>query len=312
INHWKIVAQSQWDRLLEVESPFEIEWPNRRKADLAILCRALWYRSLPPPSYHVAWEDGSLRQGFAFDPRVRAILQTFLATEDLQISLNRLLVAPSEQHDLKVEAQEALHSAMSLYPGYFYAASAASILMASDKPESADAAKAAQHLLDTAALTSLGFAHATEPGPAVQLSREQLHATYHQLLTVYSVYLNNWLDCECTRITADQSAFDPAVLANCDALLEELDTLSADSDSKAVCEGTRLELAITALEYSTLGPLQPGNAQVRLNEVCRRLNQLDDKYDALLLVDYLRSRSRYLQRFWTPDMLNRVIAAAGP
>jgi len=166
ITHWETCRENDAARWRDIDSstyPLSPDVSLRRDVNLLIL--ALYVRSRPPPSFQRACRDGRIQIAQASDPRVRAILLTFLATERSQAKVgapspnDAALTSPAATQEFGVltdDPEKLLGEARRAFPGYFYSYTAGVVrctTQMSTSTVSSDSALRlladAEHLLDT-------------------------------------------------------------------------------------------------------------------------------------------------------------------
>jgi hypothetical protein len=340
INHWEIVRETLWQPNAErLQQPPMFTAPTDASAvykeDLSLLVRATYLRSLPPPSYQRAYDHKIIDFTLATDPRITAILQTYLATESTQVALGQTVTTHPPFRGEPVNRRQLLYQAICHYPSYFFAWSAVSIQPDMDevKPLFGESTQQERRIA-----LERGWAAFLEPptiNPCDELSTEtassfleprsllseaEIRKLTPHALVVYAVYLNNWLDIACRDFSHRRGASQyGARVANAYSVLHSYIRRRRDVPQDLI-----VRLQITAIEYSfltrprdltTLKPaLIPPSLKSDLLEIIRQLLMRDqhelDGYDAVTLLGYLRAGSTHLRGAWTPLQFDVLVQEA--
>ncbi len=343
IAHWRIVREECWLPQLESKMmPNQWSASDRRKWDCIVVTQALSFRSLPPSAYRSAWEKGILEGHYVNDESLCGVLNAMLATEDLQVEVGQSLPARA----VSTRSIKEFTSLEGVASPYFYSVLAKASQLAIAARERASGLvgseavstalgnlRKAQLMLDEAIDVMAPLFEAKEGpdgAPSLLISKRNLKGIgVINLdgdipgLSVYSVYLNAWIDMECNRVLlGEESGYSKLILKHLDELIDHLEGLNEHFYTQEDVGNTRLSLyspepliislAITALELSYLTHVE-GDASVleRLQGINTMLEQnregWPDWYDAAIIRRYLRSESPYLDGAWSKGQFDRWV-----
>lgn len=298
--------------------------------DVDTLILALYLRSLPPPSLQAGLERGHLALPSSRDPRVRSVVATLLATEELQRTLANGKL-PARETSLSSVLNRLEHSSLE-YPRNFFA-SAAWVVAAhegtqSDSPDIENdlTALASTEVLQNRLVSALYDYLSLEPEAHNETaSSGQLLDKFMRCFDVASLDywqtqvvllgLNNWIDLECFAVYVQGRS--PQLD---ERFLRSIHSVRAAAETLKVPTCTLLTFDITHMEYrcASGGWTLDGHASELRAELVRVLKILEserallgsgsvDGEEAWRLIAYLREGSPYLGKRWTPTEFDRLL-----
>jgi hypothetical protein len=359
IQHWELVRELVWmpsDRrseLIPIEALSDANAVRRR--DLSLLVEGAYLRAQPPPSYQRAvtndynsksrsivagdhWSTPLLDPDWASNPRVRAILHTFLASEMVQVSLGQVISRNQAPPPDTERRARSVKNALLADPGYFYAQTSAALLStidASGDESMASKGHRAAHMetiarLDQAMSSFLkkewnqNECRANPECPAKGHSPRNLLPTSILSkcnpfdLTVYIVYLNDVLE-EYSALM-DSTGKTPQGADETRMIVRDGMRILR---SKEIPPSIVIRLDITALEYdfvrSKVTPRDESavraiNPEIRfvLGRLCATGGDDVDGYDGLYYLNHLRGQSEYLRGLWLPGEFDMRVCTERP
>lgn len=309
--------------------------PTQVLRDADLLIHAIYLRSLSKRSLSRRLQLNELSLGSVHDPRVRALIRTMAATEQMQQAEDPIGTPGDSAAEV---AQRELKIALKEFPNCFYAEAAlAACEMSPIKRcihagiEISDDDKALISQRTKTLCDSIpGFVNCVGPRPALDPAFDGAAALPKlagldkwQTLALLIAY-NNWLDFECLRISALKP---PITEAQAVIIGKNIDDLTRQARANDLPPVVILTLGVTGLEYLFLADTvgdgfqwdqPPSEFKNKLFDVLKTLDHdpgflgsgsLDGE-DSASLMSYLRSGSPFLRRAWTDQAFDALLRQA--